>query len=177
MRRTIPPVLDTIAVVALALWLGGLAACWLVLSPAVRALPAESAATAQLLFVETLRRLSTHIEVSGLVLAALQWVMRRRYQRDRTLFIADGVRMLVLFIALFCAEYGRYVLIPTLLKTQAPAAYTVLSGLAVAQAVLLIGYAATTARLQMPRMAASVPIRTNQSSNPPPTPAKRRPKR
>jgi putative copper export protein len=157
MRRFIPLILDTIAVVALAVWLGGLVACWMVLSPTVNGMPVETIPMAQKLFAETLRRFSGVVEACGLVLAAIQWVLRRRYQRDQSLFVADGARMLVVFVALFCAEYGRYVLIPTLLKTQAPAAASTLAALAVAQAVLLIGYTGITGWLRLPRLSAVTP--------------------
>jgi hypothetical protein len=129
----------------------------MVLSPTVQGVPIEAIPASQKLFAETLRRFSGIVEACGLVLAAIQWVLRRRYQRDQSLFVADGARMLVVFVALFCAEYGRYVLIPTLLKTQAPAATSTLAVLAVAQAVLLIGYAGITGWLRLPRLAAVTP--------------------
>jgi hypothetical protein len=179
MRRFIPLILDTASIAALAVWLGGLAACWMVLRPAAYAMPVESMRAAQQVFAESLRRMGGIIEVSGLVLAAIQWVLRRRYQRDRPLYIADGARTLILFIALFCAEYSRYVLIPALMKTDAPAVVTILAALAVAQALLLIGYVGVTGWLQMPRSPAvaraakppgAVPLRPQQAK---PSPARR----
>lgn len=155
MKRNIPLILDTLAFTALAVWLGGLAVCWAALVPAVHAAGGEPAASD--IFVETLRRLSAIIESCGIILAALQWVLRRRYQRIRNLFVADGVRMLILFFALFFAEYGRYVLIPALLRTHSFAAYATLEGLALGQAVLLVVYAAITVWLQLPQPA--VPAR------------------
>ena len=157
MKRYIPLILDTLAVVALAAWLGGLSVCWLVLSPTVSATPADTTSLAQTLFAEALRRFGGGVEVCGLVLVALQWVLRRRYQRDQRFFVADGVRTLVLFIALFCAEYGRYVLIPTLIRTQAPAAGSTLAVLALIQAILLVAYAGITRWLQLPRLFIAAP--------------------
>ncbi len=157
MKRYVPLVLDTIAVVALAVWLGGLAVCWLALAPAVQSTSANAMPGAQVLFAETLRRFSSNAELCGVVLAALQWVLRRRYQDDRQLYIADGARMLAMFGALFASEYGRYVLIPTLIKTHSPAAFNALAGFAVVQAILLIGFVAVTLWLQSPGMATGKP--------------------
>ena len=168
MKRYIPLVLDTIAVIALAVWLGGLAVCWLALAPVVQSTSANAMPGAQILFAETLRRFSSNAELCGVVLAALQWVLRRRYQNDRPLYIADGARMLAMFVALFAAEYGRYVLIPTLIKTHSPAAFNALAGFAVVQAILLVGFAAVSLWLLSPGVAfgkptpvrpAAVPVR------------------
>ena len=158
MKRYVPLILDTIAVVALAIWLGGLAACWMALAPAMHATPADALPAAQKVFAETLRRFSAVTESCGVILAALQWVLRRRYQHNQMLFVADGVRMLAMFVALFAAEYGRYVLIPTLIKTQSPAAVNALAGFAIVQGVLLVGYATITSWLQSPGLAVSSPV-------------------
>jgi cytosine/uracil/thiamine/allantoin permease len=143
MRRTIPVALDTCAAVALAVWLGGLLACWLLLAPSLREAPAV-----QPIFEQVLRRFSAVAEACGVILVAVQWVLRRRYQKIRTLYIADGVRMLGIFVALFFAEYGRYVLIPTLLRSGSTDALATLTALAMVQAALLVGYAALTGWLQ-----------------------------
>ena len=168
MKRYVPLTLDTIAVLALAVWLGGLAVCWLALAPATHGAPAEAIPAAQKLFAETLRRFSAIAESCGIVLAAIQWVLRRRYERSRPQFLADGVRMVAMFVALFAAEYGRYVLIPTLTKTQSPGALNAIAGCAVAQAVLLAGYAAVTLWLQSPALAASAPAARRSTGSPAP---------
>jgi hypothetical protein len=92
--------------------------------------------------------------------------MRRRYQRDRTLFIADGVRMLVLFVALFCAEYGRYMLLPAMPQAGSPVLFNLLSGMATVQAVTLVGYVAITGWMQMPRSAGATRSESAQATVP-----------
>ena len=100
-------------------------------------------------------------ESCGVILAALQWVLRRRYQHNETLFVGDGVRMLVLFVALFAAEYGRYVLVPAYAKIPSASVYGALVGLGILQAVLLIGYVAITGWLQTPVRATGIPVVVN----------------
>lgn len=184
MKRYVPLVLETIGGLALAIWLGGLAVMWLVLAPSAHSVAGASQPAALALFEETLRRFSVVIEACGIVIAAVQWVLRRRYARDKSRFVADGVRMVIVFIALFGAEYCRYVLLPTLLKTHSSGAYSTLMAMAVLQAVLLVGYATITGWLQLPGVGNSSapvtattvqpdPIRPTQSPNATkPTPAR-----
>src|SRR5690348_4203242 len=134
MKRYIPVVLDTIAVLALAVWLGGLAVCWLVLSPLVRGASTADGVAVQRVFAEAVRRFSSFAETCGIILVAIQWALRRRYQSNQRLYVMDGVRMVGIFVALFAAEYGRYVLIPTLSRTHSPAAVGALAGFAIVQA-------------------------------------------
>ncbi len=155
MKRYIPLLLDTCALVALALWLGGLAVCWTVLAPTTRSIPSDGLAAAHDVLNRTVYRFSAIVELCGLVLVALQWVLRRRFQRSKSLFVVDGARTLVVFIALFCGEYGRYVIIPTLIKSDSAGAYTTLAILALVQAILLIGYMAVTGWLHSPGQAVS----------------------
>lgn len=155
------------AVVALAIWLGGLAACWMALAPVVHDTPVEVLPAEQKVFAETLRRFSALAETCGVALAALQWVLRRRYQHNKPLFVADGARMLTLFVALFATEYGRYILIPTLKTSQSSAALNSLAGFALAQAVMLIGYAAITVWLQSPALAVGTPATPRPAQAPP----------
>jgi len=152
MKRHIPVILDTLAIVALAVWLGGLAVCWLVLAPSLYSAPTEAAHAVQTVFAETLRRFSAITETCGIVLAALQWVLRRRYQRVQSLFVTDGFRMVAMFIALFFAEYCRYGLIPALIKAPGPSIYSVLEALAVLQAIALVAYGALTIHLLSSRL-------------------------
>ena len=172
MKRYIPLLLDTLTVVALAVWLGGLALCWLVLFPTVHSLSADSVEIAQRVFAETLRRFSAVTETCGIILAALQWVLRRRYQRTQSLFVADAVRTVAMFVALFCAEYGRYGLVPALIRTSNSNIYQGLQALAVVQALMLLAFAAITVHLLSPRLAA---ISSPASRASPTTDAPRRP--
>ena len=151
MKRHIPLILDTLAVLALAIWLGGVALCWLVLAPTVNSVISANAAQSQQLFADILRRFSAIIETCGIVLVALQWVLRRRYQRDRQKFVADGLRMVATFMALFAAEYGRYGLIPALIRSPGSGVVSTLEGFAIFQAVMLVVYAGITVHLLSPR--------------------------
>lgn len=150
MRRYIPMALDLWRLIAFALWLGGLSIIWMVLSPALHAVPTASHAAAQMLFNEVLRRFGAVCEVCGIIIAAEQWVMRRRYRSTRNRFVADGARTLLIFGALFSAEFSRYIQLPALLKGDAANALPALSLSASVQAAMLIGYAAITSWLQHP---------------------------
>ncbi|HLJ54952.1 MAG TPA: hypothetical protein VKT77_07915 [Chthonomonadaceae bacterium] len=166
MKRLIPPTLDTIAWLALAVWLGGLTACWLVVGPAVRH---TGGPIASALFTETLRRFGGTAEICGAVLVGVQWLLRRRYQADRQLFILDAVRTLALFVAFFAAEYSRYILIPRLQKGLTAFG---LPEITVAQALFLVVYAAITVWLQgrAIRPVAPAAPNANPSAKAPPAP-------
>jgi hypothetical protein len=165
MKRAFPVLFDTLSALALAVWLGGLVAFFAVVEAGVPGKALNSILT----------RVGGLIEVCGIVMIGVQFLMRRRYQRSRSLFISDGVRQLLTFAALFVAEFGRYGPLRVLGtegagQTHALQVYT---SLAILQIALLVGVIALTAWLQQPRPAiASAPAPTPTA--PAPAPARAR---
>src|SRR5579871_2460963 len=106
MKRATPILLDTLYALALALWFGLAAGLFVV------ARPGTPDAT-QDLFA---RRAGGLIEAAGVAMVGVQFLLRRRYGRNRQLAVADGVRQLLTFAAFFLAELGRY----SLLKPGTP---------------------------------------------------------
>lgn len=54
-----------------------------------------------------LMRSDALMEISGFVVVGLQFLTRRRYQQNRTLFVGDGIRHLLTFAALLFMEYVK----------------------------------------------------------------------
>ena len=145
MKRWIPLILDTLFSVAWAVWLGGL----VLLLTARPPIP---------VYLQMANRLGGLIELGGIVMVAIQFLLRRRYQRSRPFFIADGVRQLVTFGAFLVAEIGRYSLFPVMESVIASGKINDYSRLqflqnllSLAQIVLLLAIAALTAWLHQPR--------------------------
>jgi len=176
MKQHVPLILDTISAVALAIWLGGIVVIWAVLAP----LGHPAGAEVHPWFVEGLRRFSVVAESCGIIIAAVQWALRRRYEKDRHLFVVDGLRMLVLFAALLCAEYGRYLVIPALAASKTSLGLSTLTILADIQGAALAAVTTITIWLlgrQLPVMAAVVSNRTTPANVPPPQKAAAQPYR
>lgn len=93
--------------IALAIWLGGLAAFWGAFVPALHAFYGTNSLTSQRLLQSVLARTGDWFEVCGVVMFAAQFLLRRRYQRDKALSIVDGVRQLLTFGALLVLELPR----------------------------------------------------------------------
>ncbi len=155
MKRTLPILLDTLHDVALALWLGGVVLFWMLATSGalqVRNVPLEAV---NAVLGAAWGVLGLWAERCGLVMIGVQFVLRRRFQRHRPSFVADGVRQLLTFGALLLTEYAyrgtthRAILyshtVPGGTVTAPDAA---LMGLCVAQIVLLIGVMALTIRLR-----------------------------
>jgi hypothetical protein len=151
MKQYVPLILDTISAAALAVWLGGLVVIWAVLAPLGHGPGAEI----QPWFVDGLRRFASIAEACGIIVAAVQWALRRRYQKDRGLFVLDGLRMLVLFAALLCSEYGKYLILPAMTASKTALGLSTLTVLADVQGAALAGFIAMTIRLQTPQSSAS----------------------
>lgn len=163
-RVAVATAIDTAQYVGLALWLGGVvAATWI--APAALAATAGQARLPQdMAGIETLRRLGPVAEVCGVVLIAAQYLLRRRYQGRRSLFIADGVRQLLTFAALLALEYAHRSVLPAV-DAAGPAGriaaaarlWPTLTALDALQVALLVAVAAVTAWLQMPRATGAGP--------------------
>jgi hypothetical protein len=164
MKRMLPILLDTLYALALALWFGLPVALFLLPRPAI---PDGTLAS----FVE---RATGLIEVAGIVMVVVQFLLRRRYARNRQLLVADGIRQLLTFGALLLAEFGRH----GLLKpghTLTAQDITALSWLAGAQMVVLAAVTALTSWLQTRAMAPIPAASADSSSRQPvttPAPAK-----
>ena len=94
MKRAILILLDTLYTLALALWFGLLTGLLLAAHP--------GAPDAMLDMF--LHRASAVVEAAGLTMVAVQFLLRRRYERYRQLAVADGIRQLLTFSALLLAE-------------------------------------------------------------------------
>ncbi|HZT40595.1 MAG TPA: DUF4149 domain-containing protein [Chthonomonadaceae bacterium] len=160
MKRTIlPTILDTLHALALVLWLGGIVVIRAIVAPAAFHVTGLTKMQAGSVVGESLRRLGPAIEVCGIVMVAVQFLVRRRYMRSRTLFLTDSVRQVLTLGALLLAEYGKYILFPALDAARAAnnmvafdQAHHLYSTLAMVQVWLLFAVAVLTAWLQLPRV-------------------------
>ncbi|HZO86792.1 MAG TPA: hypothetical protein VFB38_00530 [Chthonomonadaceae bacterium] len=173
MKRAVPLILDTLHALALAVWLGGLVTFWFVIIPTVQLGPRLTFNEANAIFGGPQARLGRWIELCGLMMIGVQFLLRRRYQGDRARFIGDGVRQLLTFGALLLAEYARYSRPPPGVFYPGGGINALLIGLAIAQIALLAGVAALTAWLQLPRVTAA-PAAVEPSQQPVKAPAPRR---
>jgi uncharacterized membrane protein len=162
MKRALPTILDTVHTLALACWLFGLLVIVAIVAPAAAHLPGETSLQVGRLVAESLYRFGTIVWICGLLMLGAQFVLRRRYRRDRALFIGDGVRQLLTFGTLLLAEHCRDVLIPTLQAAgnagNAPKFdhfQHLIVSVTLLQIVLLIAIGALTAWLQWPRPVAA----------------------
>lgn len=143
MKRYFSLVLDTAHSVALSLWLGGLVVVVAVLPSSAGRVDAQAG-------------LGSIVEMAGLTVVGVQWLLRRRYQYHRSRFVADGVRQLLTFAAFFAAEYVRYGVL-TRGAVSAIGVDRLASACRIADAVqiaVLVVIAALTAWLVAPRVAA-----------------------
>jgi hypothetical protein len=139
-KRVLPILLDTLYALALSLWFG-LAAGLLVIAHS------GTPDVSQSLFAQ---RASGLIEAAGVAMIGVQFLLRRRYGRNRPLAAADGVRQLLTFGALFLAEFGRYHLLNAGTALTAHQ-YSVLCQLAGVQMLALAIVTALTSWLFVPR--------------------------
>jgi putative copper export protein len=160
MKRTALGIFDTLYLVALAVWLGGLATFGAVASPTLFDGAALSESQADALYGAMLRRFTPILEGCAILLIALQFLLRRRYDKNRGQFILDGVRQLSLFAAFLLAEVCFRNLLPNLNASRRLgelAHITRLQGtyaiLAVVQVGLLVFIAGATAWLSLPFVA------------------------
>jgi hypothetical protein len=143
MKRALPILLDTLYALALALWFGLAAGLLVVASPAAPDSTLD-------LFA---RRASALIEAAGIAMIGVQFLLRRRYQRDRQAFVADGIRQILTFGALLIAEFGRYSLLKPGYQITVHDVST-LCVLATVQMIVLTAVTALTSWLLLPRPAA-----------------------
>lgn len=158
MKRPLPILLDMLYSLSLALWLGGAVVLWTSVVPVVGRFGGLTQAQSGAVVCEILRRFGGIVEMCGLALLGVQFLLRRRYQRVRAFYVGDGVRQLLTFGAFFLAEYVRYSLMPVLEAARTAqngqnfARLTQLSGtLTMIEVFLLAGVVALTVWLQMPR--------------------------
>ena len=181
MKRTLlPTLLDTLHALALMLWLGGIVVIGAIVAPAAFHVVGLTKMQAGSVVGESLRRLGPVIEICGIVMVAAQYLLRRRYLRSRTLFLADSVRQVVTLGALLLAEYGKYVLFPALDAARAAnnmaafdQSHHLYSSLAMAQVWLLFAVAVLTAWLQLPRVTPAPVAAAPPSAEPAKPPASR----
>lgn len=173
LKALVPVLLDGLHLLALAVWLGGLVTLWLAVMPAAFHTSGLTVRQAEVVIGDSLRNFTAIVEMCGIAMAGAQFVLRRRYQAIRALFVADGIRQLLTFGALMLAEVNLRVLLPQMdvARQQAHVAefhslhqnYAVLATL---QAIILLVVGILTAWLQSPRAAAVVPIPASASPAP-----------
>lgn len=153
-------ILDTLHTLALAVWLGGLLIIGMAVAPAAfRDVPGLSRMQSGMVVGESLRRFGGIILFCGVIMLAAQFLTRRRYRHDRSLFISDSVRHLLTFAALFLAEFGRQSLFPAMDAARSAnkmpefdRLHHTFSTLSMIQVWILAGIAALTAWLHLPRL-------------------------
>lgn len=161
MRRALPIALDTLFFLAIIVWLGGLIMFMANIQPEFRSAHDSQILYSSELQIGILRNFGRIIEMSGIIMVGLLFILRRRYQQQRNLFVIDGVRQLLTFLALMIAEYIRYILLPNLLSSVATqsktvgADFTTYRYLGITQVALLIVILALTIILQSPYRIAS----------------------
>ncbi|MDW8207607.1 MAG: hypothetical protein RMJ43_07195 [Chloroherpetonaceae bacterium] len=97
-RRAVVVALEVLHAVALGVWSGGsVVLCWLVWRAGGGGVVGDVA-----------RWFSGVVEVCGVVVVGVQFVLRRRYAGWRVGYVWDGVRQLVTFGAFFAGEWVRY---------------------------------------------------------------------
>ncbi len=183
MKRAIPAILDTVHTLALAFWLFGLIVIEAVAAPAAAHVPGTTSLQTGLWIGESLHRFGGMALICGLVMVGAQFLLRRRYRRDRALFIGDGVRQLLTFGALLVAEHSRDVLLPALRAAGSGGnasefyrLHHLVVSMAGLQIALLLAIGALTAWLQWPRpLPASTPVSPSaQPQKPAAAPAARK---
>ncbi|MDE2125581.1 MAG: hypothetical protein KGJ62_03245 [Armatimonadetes bacterium] len=161
-RFALVVVFESLQSLGLIVWLGGLAIIGAVVAPAAFSVAGLTPLQAGSVVGESLRSLGGLIEVSGVVMAASQFVLRRRWMQTRSLYIADGFRQLLTLAALMVAEFCRYSLFPALdfarRKNDIPRfeqLHHIYSNMAMVQVVLLLGVLLIAGWLNASRTSAS----------------------
>ena len=157
-KRTLPFLLDALHLLALAVWLGGLLTLWLAVMPAAFHGSANlTLRQSETVIGDALRGFTSLVEMCGLTMIGAQFLLRRRYQRDRKQFHADGVRQLLTFGALLLVEVCLRSLLPQMDAARAQVhleqfhqIHQGYAALATAQAIALLGVGLLTAWLQSP---------------------------
>jgi uncharacterized membrane protein len=160
MRRAFVIALDTLHTLGLVVWLGGLIMIGAVVAPAAFHIAGFTRPQSASVVGESLRLFGRYAELSGAFMVGIQFLLRRRYQYDKTLYLGDALRQFITLGALMAAEYCRSILFPALDASQAAHrtaqfdhlhhAYTSIS---MVQVGLLVAVAGLTSWLQMPRTA------------------------
>jgi putative copper export protein len=182
MKKTVVGLLDLIHHTALALWLGGMVVLGALVAPILYRSKLLTTQDADGVYQALLNRFTPWIEICGVALIVVQFLLRRRYQKQRNLFILDGVRQLLTFGALLLAEMCFRNLLPNLNSARRlgelanigkwEGMYTLL---AVSQVGILVTVLATTIWLTLPNS-----LTTNRRTSPEetaPTPTRRKRRR
>jgi hypothetical protein len=167
MRRAIIILLESLHTIGLTVWLGGLIIIGAAVAPAAFHHAGLTESQAAIVVGESVRLFTRLAEWSGLAMVGVQFLLRRRYQRDRALYIGDGVRQLIVCGALLAAEFCRYTLFPEMDAARMihdtvrfKHLHHVYTSVSMVQLVLLIVVAGIGAWLQAPREArASAPAK------------------
>ncbi len=114
MKKTVVGLFDTLHTLALALWLGGLVVLTLLVAPILFQGTALSEADAREVYALLLGRFVYWADACGVTMLAVQFLLRRRFEKNQTHFVTDGVRQLLTFVALLLAEMSFRNLLPNL---------------------------------------------------------------
>ncbi|MCX6382015.1 MAG: hypothetical protein NT023_21490 [Armatimonadetes bacterium] len=114
MKKTVVGLLDTLHTLALAVWLGGLVILTLLVAPTIFQGTALAEADAREVYGLLLGRFVYWADACGVTMLAVQFLLRRRFQKNQTHFVMDGVRQLLTFVALLLAEMSFRNLLPNL---------------------------------------------------------------
>lgn len=170
MKRVFPILLDILHDIALAVWLGGLV-LFLSVAAGPWTLSRSPLDATNVVLGVVWSGLGGWAERCGIVMVAVQFVLRRRFQRSRTRYIGDGVRQLLTFAALLLTEYlHRSPNSHALLQSHTVPGATILApnsvfmNLCLVQSLLLIAVIALTAWLH--RSAAPVDLPATQAPAP-----------
>jgi len=114
MKKTVVGLLDTLHTLALAVWLGGLVILTLLVAPTIFQGTALAEADAREVYGLLLGRFVYWADACGVTMLAVQFLLRRRFQKNQSHFVMDGVRQLLTFVALLLAEMSFRNLLPNL---------------------------------------------------------------
>ena len=104
MKKTLVGILDIVHHLAIVLWLGGMVVLGFLVAPTLFQTTLLAEADAQKVYRTLLSGFTLWMEICGVTMVVAQFLLRRRYQKQKSLYILDAVRQLCTFVALLLGE-------------------------------------------------------------------------
>ena len=176
MKKTFVGILDMIHYLAIALWLGGMLVLGFLVAPTLFQTTLLAPSDAEMVYRTLLSRFTLWVEISGVSMVVVQFLLRRRFQKQKNLYILDAIRQLATFAALLLAEICFRNLLPNMNSSRRVGELADMShlggtyaNLALAQGVLLVLILGITVWLTLPQSVGGT-RRANTSEEPPAPP-------
>lgn len=157
MKKTVVGILDIVHYLAITFWLGGMIVLGFLVAPSLFQTTLLATSDAEQVYRTLLSRFTVWVEICGVSMVVVQFLLRRRFQKQRSLYILDAVRQLTTFLALLLAEMCFRNLLPNMNVSKRVgelADVTHLGGtyanLAIAQAAMLLLVLGITVWLTLP---------------------------